>query len=239
MTDENTNTEHVNVYDAYSALEIALNGDAALSDASYQKIQGRVDLYEETIILTKFERGEAVSAYEISPEALAVAFSGLPLTSGLLPADCLFYRREDGEESIGIYVPPQRRKMNVKSEGFPDVFDIVLPGLVFAGKGYDYWLWAVAKRPTTEGDDLFHAPLPNVAETGRICWGNTDQPLCSRTTIHAALALFFESVFNLDFANGKSRAHPDNVLRQWQALSGAEAYPVDDLLMKAKVGEVC
>ncbi|MCP4369812.1 MAG: hypothetical protein GY797_17110, partial [Deltaproteobacteria bacterium] len=108
---------------------------------------------------------------------------------------------------------------------------VPLPGLIFVGHEGDYWLWAVKERPASIEAPLYVAPVPNVSGKG-VCHGNVHFPKAGCSTIWAAVEHFFSSRFNRDLSKGKSRAYPECVVEQWQALHAARAkvYPLDDLV---------
>jgi len=213
-----------------SAVGIALAG---LGDTahSHQNLQLRLDLFEESIVLTHYDDGgKPVTCYEVGPDDLASAFTGIPLSTGLLPRDCLFYARRDGQELIAIYIPPGRRTLVAWLDPEQKVeFDVPLPGFVFTGQGGQYRIFAVKQRPG-ERERLFRPPLPNVFDDGRICAGNVNFPPCTATTIHEAVELFFASEFNHDLAQSKSAGYKENVLDLWIAIDGQETFPFDDLV---------
>jgi len=195
-----------------NAVGVALAG---LGDTahSHQALQLRLDLFEESIVITRYnDDGIPVTCYEIGPDDLASAFSGIPLSTGLLPRNCLSYARRDGQELISIYIPPGRHTLvawldpEQKAE-----FDLPLPGFVFVGQGVQYRIFAIKQRPGNR-ERLFRPPLPNVFGDGRICAGNVNFPPCTAKTIHEAARLFFTSEFNHDLAQSKSAEYQENVL---------------------------
>ena len=220
----------------------------------YQTLRLRLDIYSESVVLTRYDKQQQPQAcYEVAPAALAAALSGMPVTTGLLPENVLFYSRA-GEERIGLYVPPGKRtlQMAAPAEKLIDglaAITVPLPPLVFVGEGRTWAVYAVRERPTSAQDPLFHAPLPNVftgdsvsgPRSGHICRGEVAMPACSLDTAHAALALFLESAFNDHLVDGKSQAHPDDVRELWQALvdADADAWPLDDLVQTdVQVGDL-
>ena len=159
---------------------------------------------------------------------MAATLSGVTLSSGLLPRDSLFWSKKEGQDRLGLYLPPQVWTVSVRDQTL--AWRVPLPGLIFIGHGYDYSLWAVTERPTDVNARLYLAPCPNVHQG--ICRGNAPFPLAAPATMGQAVDAFFSSRFNRDLSNGKSKTHPDCILDQWQALheAGVEAYPLDDLV---------
>ncbi len=199
-------------------------------DMGNQELRARLDLFEQSIVLTRYKSGAPLSVYEISPDALAVAFSGLPVMTGLLPQDCLFYAGASSVVRLGIYLPPGTHTLTVAGE--PDKWSVPLPGLVFVGNGGQYRVFAVKQRPAEAAERLFYAPLPNVYQDGKICAGSVSFPACSTATIHTAAKLFLGSGFNRDLSAGKCRAHNDNVLELLKELSleNRDVFPANQLV---------
>ena len=205
---------------------------------------GRVDLFDETVFYTAYQDGRPVKAFEVSPADLAAAFAGLPLATGLLPRDCLFYARQAGEERFAIFLQATTRTVRLSALGQKAEYIIPLPPLVFVGRGGRYAVHAVKQYPRPDaraaegsgaGEGLFRAPLPNVyGEDGRICQGSVKFPACSARTIHQAADLFFDSEFNLDLAGAKSQKYGASVVELWKELHAAGKkggqYPLSDLV---------
>lgn len=209
------------------AAEVMLDEDTR---GRYQALQLRLDMYDESLVLTRYEHGAAASAYEVSADDVGAAFAGMALNTGLLPRECLFYGRAGGDEYVGVYLPPQVRRLRVKAAQFDGVFAVPLPGMVFTGGGNRYKIFAVKARPSERRERLFRAPAPNVHANGQVCFGDVDVPGCSAETVHAAAGLFFESVFNRDLDDGKSLGHGASVLELWRELEGEAEFPLDDLV---------
>jgi len=214
-----------------NAFEVALAGKMP-AWLPHQTLRARLDVYEEALVLTKFEQGKAMACYEVAPGDVATAFSGEMLATGILPDGCLWYR-QGSREQIGVYLPPQVWRMQLAPEG---IVRTALPGLVLVGCGADYLLFAVKQRPSDGSERLFHAPVPNVFNKGDICKGNVAFPTCSAGTIREVVRLFFEeSAFNNHLASGKvggEKRYAGDVRELWKDLSEAEAveFPVELLV---------
>lgn len=185
-------------------------------------------LYDDAIILDR--PGEL--AYCVDPLDVATALTGIRTGSGLLPEGVLWYATKSGQESIAVWVHP--RRWTVQVHGEKRAWRIPLPGLVFAGHGVAYQVYAT-KGDAWPGPDtpLYHAPTPNVHSGQRgVCRGSAPFPVASAATIWEAVEVFFGSGFNVDLGNGKSRKHSDSILKQWRALHKAKAteYPEADLV---------
>ena len=109
-------------------------GQFGLTDGDTQMLRARLDLFEETIYLTRYDdSGSPISCFEISPIAPASAFAGLPITTGLLPADTLFYNRSGNRVRMAIFVPARRYTLLSTTRKTP--YRIPLPPLVWMGEG--------------------------------------------------------------------------------------------------------
>jgi hypothetical protein len=215
------------------------------NEDDYARLEARLDLYTDFVVLSKFFAGEVSEKYVVDPAEVAAALAGLELGSGLLPENCLFWSKRDGWDRLGIYLPPRSWLVTVRDEtqahstgpstgsggASGQAWRIPLPGLVFTGHEYNYSLWAVTERPTEARTPLYLAPCPNVSLEG-VCRGSAPFPRASTLTLWQAVDVFFSSKFNRDLSNSKSRAYPACVLDQWRALAqaGAEHYPLEDLV---------
>jgi hypothetical protein len=100
-------------------------------------------------------------------------------------------------------------------------------------------VYAVKQRPTTLETALFHAPLPNVFNSGSICWG-TVQRVSDEALVGASLAEDWQQLLGSPFGNhavsGKSRAHEDDIRKKLIALEAKKArrYPASDLIPARK-----
>jgi len=166
--------------------------------------RAQITLCDETIYLTRFDRGAPSATYPVAARHVAEAFGDLRgATTGLLPADALFFMENKGRARIGVWIPSAVRSITFAAGRRPQVWRVPLPGCVFVGEGVHYDLYAALDRPTAENSPLYKMPLPNVHDDGHICAGNVQFPVCSAATVHTAAALFFGSEFNHDLAGGK------------------------------------
>jgi hypothetical protein len=149
------------------------------------------------------------------------------LSSGLLPANTLFWKQRANQVMLGIYVPARRWKVQTEDRNY----HVPMPPFVFVAYGSSYHLFAVKKRPSNEAEPLYHAPCPNVHTTGGICQGNTPFPVCLPQTIQQALCLFMEgSLFNAVLSRGKCQSYPDDVRELWAELNGRKRFPLSELV---------
>ncbi len=228
--------------------------DLVWREEDYSSLQVRLDMYEDHTWLKKFSGGQVRQKFIISPTETAAALAGLNLNSGFLPRQTLFWSKLEGQDRLGIYIPPKLwlvvardgaagpephrardERLTAGPDGRPDeegqAWRVPLPGLILVGHGYDYSLWAVTERPTDQNAPLYMAPCPNVHPEG-VCRGNAPFPKAHAATIWQAVDVFFSSRFKRDLSDHKSVAYPDCVLDQWRALheAGAESYPLGDMV---------
>lgn len=198
-------------------------------ESDYARLQLRLDLYDDFVLLSKFKQGRESEQYIVDPAEMAAALAGINLNSGLLPRETLFWSKLNGQERLGVYIAPGIWPVTVRGEA--GAWRVPLPGLIFVGHEYDYSVWAVVERPTAHNTPLYMAPCPNVHPEG-VCRGNAPFPRAGAATIWQAVDVFFSSRFNRDLSNQKSKAYPDCVLDRWRVLHEAEAdtYPPADLV---------
>lgn len=191
---------------------------------------------DESVWLARYDgQGRRTALYPVATADVAAAFSHFGASTGLLPADTLFWQHTGQGDRMGVWLPPARRTLNFGGRIKP--LSLRLPGLVFVGQGARYWLFAAARRPGPD-DRLYRAPLPNVhGGDGLICQGSVRFPRCSAETIARAAGLFFESEFNYDLLGGNV-AHTDDPVRVLRGLSRARAFPVERLVPSITIKEI-
>jgi PRTRC genetic system protein B len=200
---------------------------------AYASLKMRLDLFDDQVVATKYEQGSPSPPFVVDPEELASRLAGLDLSSGMLPRNCLFWQKQNGQERLAVYVPPQVWGVQVAGLGS---LCVPMPGLIFVGHGLEYNIYAVKGHGNgwtpKPNEGLFVAPVPNVWGAQGVCQGNVPFPEASTGTIWQAIGLFFESGFNNHLANGKSQKYGNNILRMWRVLDRAKAvkYPEADLI---------
>jgi len=226
----------------YNHADLAILPQVEWEDHCYSSLQTRLDIFEDMVVATRYDEKREPTTFVVDPLDLVTSLSGVPVTSGLLPAGCLFWQRRDGHERIGIWLPPQVWRLRV--EPTTQVNRVIpLPSLIFVGAETRYNLWATATTARPSADTpLYLAPAPNISRDRRgVCHGSVDFPTCDSATIWSAVAAFFESGFSNHLDNGKSKSTPDSILPLWKELhrAKAETYPVEDLVAASiTLGEV-
>lgn len=160
--------------------------------------------------------------------------SSLSFDSGWLPQGTLRFGLDaGGTRWVSMVLPASRRRLSILDTdlGLQEV-ELPLPGLVFTGRGRSYWIWAVKDEVVTPQTQVFHAPLSNVDEVGRICFGANALPEADGTSMMHALHLFLDSPFNGHHASQKSRTHQGDIrfLLQDVASQKRDHFPDDELL---------
>ena len=195
----------------------------------------RLDFYNTAVLMTRWQDNGRLTTYPVSVHDVVSACTNVELSSGLLPANTLFWKQRANQATLGVYVPARRWHIQTDDR----TYHLPMPPFVFVGSGASYKIFAVKKRPalslsngpSSEAVSLYHAPCPNVHTTGGICQGNTPFPVCSPQTIQQALQLFLEgSLFNADLSQGKCQSHPDDVRDLWAELDGRRCFPLSELV---------
>lgn len=236
-----------NSFNPAAGLGLSIYPDIAWNDSAFARLTRRFDLFDDMIVVTDFDAAETPAdgtqakgqtprrSFVADPLSIVEVLGKVSINSGLLPDNVLFWQRREGQERIGVWLPPQVWRLRVEPTTRVNRV-IPLPGLVFVGKGKAYGLWALDsdRRPGLD-TALYNAPCPNVSGNG-VCAGNVEFPEAGAATIRAAVGAFFESGFNNHLDNGKSKKHPAAILDMWRELHKAKAtaYPVEDLVLAHK-----
>ncbi|HEX2909885.1 MAG TPA: hypothetical protein VH186_03685 [Chloroflexia bacterium] len=168
----------------------------------------------------------------LSAQSVRLAFSQEPVDSGWLPPQMCRWGYGQGGQWAVMFVPPAKHSLWMPSitlpsgRGEPQIgetppgkgenelaaVEVSLPGLVFAGAGSNYYLWAIKDSKFTPQAGAYHVPLPNVYPDGRICWGSNRVEPATTQNLPVAWKLFISSPFNRHLVAGKSKRYPENVL---------------------------
>lgn len=165
----------------------------------------------------------------LSPETLQRAFHIERIDTGWLPNSVVRCGSNTAGEWAVLFMPPIQQTLKLQETG---AVQVPLPGMVMVGVDSDYRIWAVSTKQFEPDATGYHAPLPNVYENGRICWGTNYPPIASPQNITKAWDLFISSPFNGDLVYGKSRCQHSDIRQQLIALSKRrrKAYPINDLM---------
>jgi hypothetical protein len=214
----------------------------ALTAALTEKPSLTLAFYSFGLMLRKTE-GERVTEYPVDPAHVASALAAkITFDTGLLDGSALLVRQDGVKKTVAGYRPPQ--KTGLFFEGGETALRIPLPGLVMirttaAGKSPHYEVYAVKQRPESLDVPLFHAPLPNVFNSGAICWGTvprlSDTALAS-TSLSRDWTMLLGSAFGDHAVSGKSKREPHDIRKLLIALEAkmARTYLKGDLIPARK-----
>jgi PRTRC genetic system protein B len=191
------------------------------------EIKGELLFLPGQLLLHWVEKG--VHHYKlVSSNSVKAAFSQEPIDSDWLSDGIVRWGIGKSGNWVVKFVPPGRNTLSFEEK---DSLSIPLPGLVFLGYGFQYYIWATLESSFNPEAEVFTVPLPNVYPDGRICFGSTVPPACSPKEIDSAWKMFITSNFNSHLGSGKSRAYPDSVRAMLQRVSTRKlkSYPVKDL----------
>ena len=172
-----------------------------------------------------------------STAQLAEAFGSLTIDSGWLPSGICRWGRQAAGDWMARWYPPGHYSLQFGNPEHADTFTLVvpLPGIIFAGIGKTYYVWATREQTFSAQAVLYAVPLPNVYGDGQICYGRNTPPAVSAEnwqTIETAWNLFITTPFIADLARQKSQSSPEDVrdMLVHIAREGYSAYPLEDLI---------
>ncbi|MBI4215905.1 MAG: hypothetical protein HY687_00705 [Chloroflexi bacterium] len=202
------------------------------------ELQARLDFYQDAVVLHLVERGvittRLVSAHEV---ALAL-LREVPLASGLLPPDALWWGQGREGPVVALWRPPRVWPVALALEAFqpPRRLRLPLPGLIFLCQpGRAPRVYAAKRRPLRPEEVIYHAPLFNLFRDGRSCSGTHQYP----PEVAQIPESFFRSFFSpTGDQGGRSRRHPEELLGLWEELDGKRRFPLGDLVPLGKVEDV-
>ena len=129
------------------------------------ELQVRLDFYGDSVVLYSLDEGvirtRMVSARDISMALLRE----VPLSSGLLPRDALWWKQGKEGLVIALWRAPRVWPTALQLEAFkpPRRFRLPMPGLIFiCSPGRPPKVYAAKKRPKDAKQVIYHAPLFNV-----------------------------------------------------------------------------
>lgn len=197
-----------------------------------------LSFYSYGVMLRKQE-GELVSEFPVDPAQIALALAAkVTFDTGLLSGNTLLVRQDGVKKTIVEYRPPAKTGLFI--DGSDTALRVPLPGLVMIrvttdDKAPSYGIYAVKKRPENMEVPLFHAPLPNVFNSGSICWGTVpraDDAAMRSTSLAADWTMLLGSAFGDHAVGGKSKRQPHDIRKLLIELEAdkAKRYPTGDLV---------
>jgi len=180
-----------------------------------------------------------VTEYPVDPQQIALALAAkVTFDTGLLSADTLLVR-QDGVKRLVVEFRRQQ-KAGIFIEGSDAPVRVPLPPLLLIrttteNKNPQYQVYAVKEHPTTLDAALFHAPLPNVFNSGSICWGSVrrvEDAALQTNSLTSDWSTLLGSPFGDHAVSGKSKSHPHDIRQKLLELESRKArvYPKSDLI---------
>lgn len=222
-----------------SALAEASAGLTALSSLMNSPPLMTLKIYPFGVLMQRSTpTGE--TSYLIDPAQLALQLAAnIRLETGLLSPNTIYVAQEGVQKIIVEHRP--RKKTAIFLDHVETPLIVPLPDLLMlrrsSEKGLpEYRVYAVKERPTSLEAHLFHIPLPNVYEDGRICWGSVkklQEENLSGASLEADWRAFLGTPFGSHSCSRKSRSHPDDIRQKYIDMEQKKSrvYPKSDLLL--------
>jgi len=167
----------------------------------------------------------------VSPQVVRQAFSQLGCDSGFLNPSILRWGYNLQGEWVIKFIPPQVVTVWLTKRKKPSQVSLPIPGLVLFGQGTVYHLFATQSTNFESNETVYHAPFPNISSQGKICFGmNNSIPIATPQTIDTVWELFLTTPFSKDYSAGKSKTHPNDIIKQLFAVRRQKEYPNEDLV---------
>jgi len=203
------------------------------------QLQVRLDFYKDSIVMYVIDGNRLVQTRMVSALDISQAFvRGLAISSGLLPADALWWSSAREGQVVALWRSPRvwKAALMLEANAPPRRFTLPMPGLIFLCKpGGPPYVFAAKKRPHSGKNKIYHAPLYNIFSEGRSCPGNHQYP----DDIRQIPESFFASFFSLAGSPaGRSKKHGNNLLKLWEELDGQKEYPMADLVEFGKLEDI-
>ncbi len=197
-----------------------------------------LEFYSFGVLLRKRD-GDSITEYPVDPGQIALALAAkVTFDTGLLSEDTLLVRQDGVKRLVVEYRRPQ--KTGIYLEGSDAPVRVPMPPLLLIrttteDRNPQYQVYAVKTRPTMLDAPLFHAPLPNIFNSGSICWGSVqrvDDATLQTSSLAADWDALLGSPFGTHAVNGKSRSHPHDIRQKLLDLESRKArvYPKSDLI---------
>lgn len=192
---------------------------------SKEKWHARIDLYRDYADV-KLDHPTGWIEKQVAIDSLGQVFANIPVGTGLLPRNVLFYEKQSGQERIGIFIDARRHTFRM-----PDrEYCVPMPGFVFVGTGSQYHLYAVeAADWPGERTRLHWPPMTNIMQTSSICTGTVKVPSCAPDTVWAAWTQLMGAYFTPHAIGGRSKSY-ESVIDFWAHLETVEAFPYEELV---------
>jgi hypothetical protein len=161
----------------------------------------------------------------VTVDSLALALAGIPISSGVLPKNTLFYTTVGADARLGIYIPPDVYGVHTPARHYL----LPLPGLILTGYKTTWELYAVATGDWPEWPDaqtrLCYPPMPNVFNNGTICQGEMRFPECTTENIWQVFRkLVMGSYFTGHIVKGRCQSASQNIFDLWERLAWGKPF---------------
>lgn len=182
------------------------------------------------MVATPGKAGQGIVSKPVTLDSLAMAFSGIPVSTGMLPDGALFFTQVGKTVFTAVFIPPGVHVLRTPER----TYQVPLPGMVFAGHDRTYELYALAdKARPNEESLLYYPPLPNIFNNGAVCQGDMAFPECTPGNIWNVWEQnIIGSYFTGHMASGRTKSG-GNIFDVWANLEKRRArrFPVDELLL--------
>ena len=207
-----------------------------LQTALSEPPQMTLTFYSYGILLKKQLADGTFTEHPVDAAHIAQALSAkVTFETGLRDGDMLFVRQTGLRQLVIGYRKPQLTGVWLEGQG--EALRVPLPGLVMVQAVVDArptqtHVYAVKRRPTSLTAPLYHAPLPNVFNSGSVCWGSVPQTASMGLSLTATWARLFGTAFGGHATSGKSRIYPQDICEGLLALAKQtqRTYPRPDLM---------
>jgi len=168
----------------------------------------------------------------LSPEDVKRAFFPIVSDTGWLPPDVVRWGHGNGQEWAVLFKPARVYDLSLAvPEQEQQTIRVPLPNTVILAIGHELYAWAVKTSVFKADVPAFHLPLPNVAQNGRVCFGANQHPPAGLQTVNQIWDIWITGAFTSESCTHKSKAHPNDVRTQLEAIQGRTSYPRKDLIL--------
>jgi len=202
------------------------------------ELKCRLDFYRDAIILYLLDGGIITTRMVSARDITMALLREVPLDSGLLPKDTLWWMQGKNGVEVALWRPPKVWPVALVTEPLkpPRRLKLPMPGLIFVcSPGRPPRVYAAKRRPVNLRTAIYHAPLFNIFTNGSTCPGTHKFP----EKIGEIPESFFTSFFSPEASSrGRSKKYPDALIKLWDELDGKKRYPTKDLVALGKVEDI-
>jgi hypothetical protein len=167
----------------------------------------------------------------LKPEDVKRCFYSVVSDSGWLPPDLVRWGHSNGKEWVVLFKPAQLYNLSLSRSHLPQqAIRVPLPSVVALAFNHTLYVWAVKTTTFKPNAQVFYMPLPNVANSGLVCFGANTPPPTSIQTANSLWETWINGAFTGEACSGKSKLYEEDVRLQLQSLEGKTKYPKPDLV---------